>query len=67
MKYYRIMEYADNPVGANFYYVTEDEKEEVIKKLDGNYDIDEISKEEYEQEMKIIERKNYFLATGYYK
>jgi hypothetical protein len=61
------MEYADNGVGANFYYVNEIEKNEVIKDLKNHYKITEINKKEYEQEQKRIENKNYYLATGYRK
>lgn len=63
-KYFQVMEYADNPVGANFYYCKEEEKKEVISKLNGNFTEKEISKKEYELEQKQIYRKNYYSMTG---
>lgn len=63
-KYYEIMEIADNPVGANFYYCTGDKKEEILSKIKGNFDVKEISKDEYEEEKKQIYRKNYYKMTG---
>lgn len=65
MKYYQVMEIVDNSVGAKFYYIKEDEIDELLKTLQNNYDIDEISKEEYDEKQKKIYRKIYYNMTGH--
>jgi hypothetical protein len=65
-KYFQIMEFADNPVGANFFYVTESEKDEVIGSLKNNYELTEIPESEYAQARKQLYRKSFHLMTGHW-
>jgi len=73
MKYYRIMELeCDTPInnrgiGADFYYCEESETESIITAIENrqnNFDIKEITEEEYLQEIKRIQKKNFRLIAG---
>ncbi len=65
MKYYLLMELADNPVGANFYHCTENDLDQ-LKEIHGISSVDEISKEQYDLEERRCFRRNYHLATGHW-
>lgn len=65
-KYFSLMRYANNPVGADFTYCTETELHEVKKEFNPIV-VEEISKEDYDYEMERIHRKFMRLATGYPK
>lgn len=66
IKYYELMIYANNPVGANFCYCTTENLQECIKTYQPN-SIDEISKEEYDKGLETQHRKFLRFVTGYPK
>ena len=66
MKYYQLMRYADNSVGADFGYATEDEVEEMKEDFKPNH-TEEISKEDYEDGLARVHRMNTRMLTGYPK
>lgn len=66
MKYYELMKYANNPVGADFAYCTENDLATV--KEDFNPDtVEEISGEQYEEEVERQHRRFLRMSTGYPK
>ncbi|MNL99613.1 hypothetical protein D3C76_00960 [compost metagenome] len=66
MKYFELMKYADNAVGAVFAYCSEAELEAKTEGFNPD-SVDEISKEEYDQEVERQHRKFMRTATGYPK
>lgn len=73
MKYFEIMELECNTpinnksVGADFYYIPEAEVYntiEQIKKRKNNYNTKEISKHDFDYEIKRNKRKSLYLMTG---
>lgn len=66
MKYYELMKHANNSVGAVFEYCTEKELEETTNQFEPN-NVNEISKEEYNEEIKRKNRKFMRKVTRYPK
>mgnify|MGYP001187651991 CR=1 FL=1 len=64
--YYELMKSANNAVGAVFEYCTKTELEAKIESFEPD-DVNEISKEEYDEEIERKHRKFLRMATGYPK
>ena len=65
MKYYSLMKYANNAVGAVFRHCTEQELEKVTEEFEPDY-TNEISKEEYEDALKTEHKRGVWMATGHW-
>lgn len=65
MKYYQLMRYADNAVGAVFYYCNENELENVIAEFEPD-DTREITKERYDEEIERNKKRAFYLMTGHW-
>lgn len=66
IRYYQLMRYAENAVGAEFDYCTDAELEEHKNKFNPDY-VDQISEEEYQDQLERVERKFLRMVTGYPK
>ena len=66
MKYYSLMRYANNAVGADFLYCTQDEVEDKKQEFKADY-VEEISEQEYKKEKEREHRRFLRMATGYPK
>lgn len=64
MKYFELMKPADNAVGADFGYCNEDELSKLKEEFEPT-DVQEITKDEYEDAIKRKQRKFSRLVTGY--
>ncbi len=64
MKYYELMRSADNAAGADFAYCTNENLDAVIEDFKPTFPVDEISKEEYEEGIKMVKRRGIYQFTG---
>lgn len=67
MKYYELMRIANNVVGADFAYCSEEELKRLKEEFQPTYPVVEISKEQYEEEIARQHKQFLRLVTGYPK